>query len=149
MEQPHTHRPAGVERLNVRHRRKKSSTAVTNGAAERASYRAWAKRHRDLLQAHINDLGGLDAMSASELVLADNGATIEVELERRSLQMARAGQADDVSFSIFLTGVNTLRRTLEALGPGLQRRTRDVTPTLAEYLQQKAETDNDSAEAAE
>ena len=61
--------------------------------------------------------------------------TLIVELERREVTFALAGEADNEGLAIYQTTVNTLRRTLEALG--LQRRSKDVTPTLAQYLTAK------------
>jgi hypothetical protein len=48
-----------------------------------------------------------------------------VECERRETDFALAGHISDNALAIYQTTVNTLRRTLEALG--LERRALDVT----------------------
>jgi hypothetical protein len=46
---------------------------------------------------------------------------------------------------LYYTGINNQRRNLEAIG--LERRSRDVTPTLSDYLEQRSaaiEEDDDA-----
>src|SRR5262249_12391023 len=85
----------------------------------------WARRAGELLAAHISDLGGEGNISEAERVLAKRVAVLVTELERRESAFAQAGQVDDEALAIYQTTVNTLRRTLEALG--LERRAIDVT----------------------
>jgi hypothetical protein len=58
--------------------------------------------------------------------------------ERREACFAQAGEASDEALAIYQTTVNTLRRTLEALG--LKRQGRNITPppSVAAYLAHKA-----------
>jgi hypothetical protein len=93
---------------------------------------AWVRRAKDLLALHISDLGGEDNVSEAERALVRRAVTLIVELERREMIFAQAGAADDDALAIYQTTVNTLRRTLEALG--LQRRPRDVGLTLGQIL---------------
>ena len=58
-------------------------------------------------------------------------------------KFAAAGQADAASFDLYVRGAGHLRRLLESVG--LQRRQKDVTPSLSEYLKMKA-TDIEAAE---
>jgi hypothetical protein len=92
----------------------------------------WARRLRELLHEHVTALGGEDNISPAELALLRRAITLIVECERREVEFAKAGQVSDAQLSVYQTSINTLRRTLEALG--LQRRSRDVTPSLAEIL---------------
>ena len=137
MEQPTTHRHAGVDKLNRRHRprvtrrttsapKKSSASAVTNGTKILLplSHGAWVRRLRDLLEGHVADLGGWDIVSNSEMALVRRCSVLIVELERRESLFAQAGYADDVALAVYGTSVNTLRRCLETLG--LQRRARNV-----------------------
>src|SRR5262249_47184872 len=94
----------------------------------------WARRASELLAAHISDLGGEENISEAERVLAKRVAVLVTELERRESAFAQAGQVDDGALAIYQTTVNTLRRTLEALG--LQRRARDVGPSLNDILRE-------------
>lgn len=93
---------------------------------------------KELLSDFLNgQLGGEGNYSESEHALAKRAAVLVVECERREAEFAKAGAADDKALAIYQTTVNTLRRTLEALGSGsttLQRRTKDMTPSVADYI---------------
>jgi hypothetical protein len=106
----------------------------------------WVRRFRDLIALHTNDLGGDDVASESEKAIIRRAATIMCELERREMLFAQAGRASDTALETYQRSANTMRRLLQALG--LQRRSRDVTPSLSEYLHARAAS-NDDAEAAE
>jgi hypothetical protein len=99
----------------------------------------WARRAGELLAAHISDLGGLDNISEAEHALAKRAAVLITELERREAGFAQAGQASDEALAIYQTTVNTLRRTLEALG--LERRAREVVPDPLQYAREHAPED--------
>ena len=77
-------------------------------------------------------------MSEAERALLRRAVTLIVELERREVMFAQAGAADDDALAIYQTTVNTLRRTLESLG--LQRRPRDLGPTLGQILREGSVT---------
>jgi hypothetical protein len=89
----------------------------------------WARRWRDLIELHAGDLGGIDVLSEAQFSLIKRAATIEVELE---LSEGRMSMGEEVDLDIFTRSVSHLRRILETLG--IERRPRDVTPTLREYL---------------
>jgi hypothetical protein len=96
----------------------------------------WARRAKELLAAHIQDLGGPSNVSEAERALCKRCAVLVTELERREACFARDGEVSDQALSIYQTTVNTLRRTFETLG--LQRRAKDVTlPDLQTYLREK------------
>ena len=95
----------------------------------------WARRAKELLAAHIADLGGDDNVSEGERALAKRCAVLVTELERREAAFARDGEVSDHALAVYQTTVNTLRRTLEAIG--LQRRAKDVTPDLQTYLRSR------------
>ena len=110
-------------------------TRVANGSKlwPRVDGRSlWARRAGELLAEHVSDLGGEENISASERALVRRAVTLIVECERRETGFAKAGEITDGALMTFQTAVNTLRRTLESLG--LQRRARDVTPSLAQLL---------------
>ena len=116
-------------------------SAVTNGKrvfVEGDGNAAWTRRWRDLVAAHSSDLGGADRLSEAQASLVRRVATLEIELEQREGQLS---QGKPVNLDEYGRTTNTLRRTLEALG--IERRPRDVTPTLAEYL---ATIDEDASE---
>jgi hypothetical protein len=96
----------------------------------------WARRFRDLLVLHTNDLGGADVVSAAEAAIVRRAATLIVELERMETKFASNGEASPADLETYQRCANTMRRLLEAVG--LQRRARDITPSLDEYLEHKS-----------
>jgi hypothetical protein len=68
-------------------------------------------------------------LSEAQFSLIKRAATIEVELE---LSEGRMSMGEEVDLDIFTRSVSHLRRILETLG--IERRPRDITPTLREYL---------------
>jgi len=98
----------------------------------------WARRFRDLLALHLNDLGGEDAASEAEKAIVRRACTLIVELERMEEGFALAGEASLNQLEAYQRTGNSLRRLLESVG--LQRRPRNVTPpTLDEYLRNRAQ----------
>jgi hypothetical protein len=94
------------------------------------------RRLRDLIHAHTTDLGGDDYISESERRLIRRAAMLTLQLEMLDQRFANQGEASAADLELYQRVSNTLRRLLESLG--LQRRQRDVTPTLTEYLAVKA-----------
>lgn len=125
--------PTGEQRaVRVRSR-------VTNGATYltlRDSGSPSARRLRDLISMHIADLGGVDNCTTAELVLVRRAAQLSLQLEILEEQFACRpdGEAPTKKLDAYQRCTNTLRRVLETLG--LERRTRDVTPTVADYVAQ-------------
>ena len=108
---------------------------LTNGAAlltEVDGRSLWARRFRDLVSIHTNDLGGVDAVSDGEKFLIRRCACLNVELELLEHTFAKAGHAPLHALETYQRASNSLRRMLLALG--LQRRSKDITPSLTEYL---------------
>ena len=97
----------------------------------------WARRLRDLIALHTSDLGGEDNISQAEKSIVRRAAVLTCELERLEVAFAEAGEPQPALLQVYQTTANSLRRLLES--GGLQRRSRDVTPTLAQYLQSKNE----------
>jgi hypothetical protein len=96
----------------------------------------YVRRCRDILREHIADLGGADNCSAAERSIIRRVSILSVELERLETRFASAGEASNEDLDLYQKTAGNLRRLLEAVG--LQRRSRDVTPPLHEYLEQKA-----------
>jgi hypothetical protein len=116
----------------------KGKSAITNGKLLLAAVDGrslWARRFRDLCILHTNDLGGADMVSESEKMLIRRCATLNCELEMLEQRFAEDGQSDLASLETYQRAANSLRRLLQALG--LQRRSKDITLSLAEYLQQR------------
>jgi hypothetical protein len=96
----------------------------------------WVRRLRDLVALHISDLGGEAACSEAEKSIVRRAATLTVELERLEQSFALAGQASVEELELYSRLSNTLRRLLDVTG--LQRRSRDITPTLDQYISGRA-----------
>lgn len=80
-----------------------------------------------------NDMGGADRLSTAQRVLIQRAAIAAAVVEHMET-MWLAGHPIDVG--ALTTLINTLARTLGALG--LERRQRDVTPSLTAYVAAKA-----------
>jgi len=111
---------------------------VTNGRglfAEGGDERgAWARRFRDIMGAHRTDLG--DDLSEAQASIVRRAATLTVQLEQLEARFSE-GPADAADLATYSTLTNTLRRLLADVG--LERRAKDVTPPLADYLARKGD----------
>jgi hypothetical protein len=93
------------------------------------------RRCKDVIAEHLSDLGGADNTSAAERSIIRRGAVLTTELERLEVKFALAGAADAGDLEVYQRCANTLRRLLEAVG--MQRRPREIVPTLDQYLAAK------------
>ncbi len=92
------------------------------------------KRLRSLTRRHIADLGG--DISHAEKILVGRASMLALLAEVLEAKFAAHDmQAKPQDLDSYQRVVNCLRRCLESLG--LQRRARDVTPSLDEYLASK------------
>jgi hypothetical protein len=111
-------------------------SAVTNGRylfREIDGRSAWMRRYRDLINLHTSDLGGADLVSEAEKRLISRAAMLSIQLELMDVRFAEnEGEANRFDLDTYQRLTNTLRRTLESLG--LQRRARDVTPSVSDYV---------------
>ena len=98
---------------------------------------AIARRFRDIFNAIISDLGGSTEVSEAQSQLCRRAAALSVACEQIEAELA-AGNV--VPLSGLITATNALRRVLDTLG--LERRQRDITPTLDQYLSQRTVTDD-------
>jgi hypothetical protein len=93
---------------------------------------SWVRRFRDVQALHLSDLGGQANVSEAEKAIARRAACLIVELEQMEQKFATQGASEGGQLDAYQRASNTLRRLLESLG--LERRQRDVTPKLQEYL---------------
>ena len=99
-------------------------SAVTNGTklfADGAHEGPWARRFRDLVELHQDDLGVRATLSEGQLSLCRRVATLEIELEQMEGRLSK-GETVDLDLYNRMTG--TLARTIERLG--LKRAARDI-----------------------
>jgi hypothetical protein len=93
----------------------------------------WPRRLKDLIADHLSDVP--DASTAERSIIR-RACVLTVELERLEARFAQAGEASSTDLDLYQRTAGNLRRLLEAVG--LQRRARDVTPTLTEHLARRA-----------
>jgi hypothetical protein len=109
---------------------------VTNGRLLPGDNRGrWVRRAKDLIALHLSDLGGEDNTSSAERSIVRRVAVLTVELEALEREFATAGQATPEKLELYQRTANSLRRLLEAVG--LQRRPRDVTPSLTDIMREE------------
>jgi hypothetical protein len=110
-------------------------SAITNGRRLLVGVdlrSAWGRRFKDLVAAHVDDLGGASVISTAELSLVRRAATIEVELELLEARFATAGQASNDALDVYQRTAGNLRRILD--GIGLKRREPQAL-TLRDFLE--------------
>lgn len=94
------------------------------------------RRLRDLIALHVQDLGGEDNISEAEQRLIRRAAMLTLQLEL--IEQRWAMREDEVvgpnQLDVYQRMTGTLRRVLETLG--LERRPRDLTPTLSQIIRQ-------------
>ncbi len=96
---------------------------------------AWARRCKDVLAAHLADLGGAENVSVGERSLCRRAAVLTTELERFEAQFTNSGFASMDDLTAYCGVTNVLRRVLMSIGLG--RRSKDVTPSLRDILDQE------------
>jgi hypothetical protein len=124
-----------AERHAVDARPKRIRSAVSNGRrlfVDGDGNSAWSRRYRDLIVGHVSDLGGRDILSEAQVSLIKRASTLELELEQAEGRLSKGEQID---LDCYGRAASHLRRILESLG--LERKPRNITPSLSEYLQQQ------------
>jgi hypothetical protein len=122
---------------------------ITNGSAllpgvdQRG---AWIRRCKDVIRAHLADMGGEDNTSAAERSIIRRASVMTVELERLEAKFAVEGEANERDIDLYIRGSGSLRRLLEAIG--LQRRAKDIGPTLGDLLREDLAQQREAAARA-
>jgi hypothetical protein len=96
----------------------RTRSRVTTGRAvfvEGDGNSRWARRYRDLIAAHCQDLGGVDVLSAAQLSLIRRASAIELELEQME---GKLSLGEPVDLDVFTRSASHLRRLFETLGIG-------------------------------
>lgn len=107
------------------------SAGMSPGKLPKVDGRSWlARRYRELVLQISDDLGG--ELPAAKLAIVCRAATLTAWAEQAEGEFARTGELDVQQFT---TAVNALRRLLADLG--LERQSKNITPTLEEYLQER------------
>ena len=93
-----------------------------------------ARRFRDLVETIGNDLGSVDHLSEGQKQLIRRAATLSIMAEAMEADAVRNLAFDGEAYGVLC---DRLGRCLQRLG--LERKARDVTPTLQSYLAAKAQ----------
>jgi hypothetical protein len=107
---------------------------------------AWARRYRDLVVMLSDDLGGASSLSELKLGLIRRVASLTIEAERLEVRLAEGDETVDIDALGRVSG--HIRRISETLG--LDRVSRDITPSLSDIIaahQKSAEKPAESPKA--
>ena len=91
-------------------------SAITNGTKlfiDGAHEGPWARRFRDLVELHEEDLGPRDGLSEAQRSLCRRVATLEIQLEQFEGQLSKG---EDIDLGLYRDLTGTLARTLTAMG---------------------------------
>ncbi len=89
-----------------------------------------ARRYREVLSQLVSDMGG--DPSEAQIIIARRAATLAVWCEQVESEMANG---KGINIGEFTTATNALRRLLADIG--LERRAKDITPSLSDYVSGK------------
>jgi hypothetical protein len=108
-----------------------------------------ARRAQDVVNRLLEDLGGASNVSTAERQLVQHAGVLSAFIEDQEVRFI---SGHEIEINELLAAINVQRRLLVTLG--LQRRQRDVTPALQDYLRYKEqekqhEADQDDEEADE
>jgi hypothetical protein len=103
----------------------------------------WARRFRDLLHLHCDDLGGASALSECQLSLVRRMATLEIELEKMEGELA---EGKPVSLDLYGRLSGHLRRLVETAG--VRRVKKDKVPTIHAYVRREREREQQAEVAS-
>ena len=89
-----------------------------------------ARRYRDIVSAVASDQGGTEQLSEARLQLIRRFSAAAVLAELMEARLARGEQINIQEYSVL---VSTMVRVAQRIG--IDRISRDVAPSLAEYLE--------------
>ena len=94
----------------------------------------WVHRCRDLIRAHLIDLGGEEDCSVAERSLVRRACALTVELEFIEGRWAQAGHAEPRDLDLYTRTATALKKILEVLGTKRRARTIGGNSSLEELL---------------
>jgi hypothetical protein len=144
-----SYHPAGNHQVNRKHRRRTKrrtpeeikqlgASSVTNGnrILLPLTKTAYLRRLTDLLNLHIDDLGGWGQVSNAEAAIVRRAVVLICECEKRESVFARTDEINDCMLATYTTAANSLRRLLESVGlrrdPSRAKTVRPLGDVLAE-----------------
>jgi hypothetical protein len=93
--------PAADRSKSRQRSRVTNSTVLLPGVDGRS---AWMRRCKDIIAAHVSDLGGEDNISAAERSIIRRASVMTVELERLEAKFAAAGGASERDLDLYIRG---------------------------------------------
>ena len=93
-------------------------------------------RFYEIVSAHLSDLGGESNTSAAERSIIRRIGALTVQLEALESKFDTPGASDKGDVDLYIRGAGGLRRLLQSIG--LERRSKDVSPSLDRYLKKLA-----------
>jgi hypothetical protein len=123
---------SSANRVAVKRRSSKQRSRLTNGALllpDVDGRSAIARRLKDISSAILADQGGAEQCSESRLQLVRRFAAAAVLAEQMESRLANGEQIDVQEYALLCS---TLTRLAQRIG--IERRAKDVTPNLSEYL---------------
>jgi hypothetical protein len=130
-----------LERKRTVLKKAKGRSRITNGRSVLPGVvdqrTIWVRRFKDLLALYITDLGGDDSITEAERSIIRRAALLATETERLESKFALAGEASLSELETYARVANAQRRLLESVGLKRRTRTKDVTPSLDEYLRRR------------
>jgi hypothetical protein len=133
-----------VDRPVVARQKNPGASRITKGSALLPGVdgrSAWVRRCRDVISAHLTDLGGETNTSEAERSIIRRASVMTVELERLEQRFALAGEASAEDLDVYARISGNLRRMLETIG--LERRPKDIAPSLEAYIASRSRHDAD------
>jgi hypothetical protein len=127
------------DRLKVGRQKDAQKSRITNGSALLPGIdgrSAWVRRAKDVIAAHLSDMGGEDNTSAAERSIIRRAGVLTVELERLEAKFALAGEANSADLDVYARVAANLRRLLESIG--LKRRPKDLSLDPLDYAREEA-----------
>jgi hypothetical protein len=107
-----------------------NGTAAFLGDVDRRSLQA--RRHVDLLEMLVAQLGGVENVTTEQIEIARRAAGLGAFFDRCEAAMARE---EEIDMQPYFSACNNLRRLLVTLG--LERVARDITLSVEEYIERK------------
>jgi hypothetical protein len=138
---------SSADRAVVERRSSKQKSRITNGSALLPGVDGrspWVRRAKDIIRAHLSDKP--DATAAEQAIIR-RAAVLIVELERLERQFALAGEADALTLDLYGRVAGNMRRLLESVG--LERRAKDIGPTLGDLLREDLRQQREAAARVE
>ena len=122
-----------IEKPANGHGRIVQSRIIESGPRSKRTVRRWHNSWVKRLDECLHDLtSDVPDASAAERSIMRRAAVLQIECERLESKFALAGEAVASDLDLYIRASGNLKRLLEAVG--LQRRQRDITPSLQEYL---------------